>query len=260
MRKRIFRGMCVVALVTAFLISGFVTYFMYKQFYNNMVYDVKTSTKYIALAINKSGTEYLSQINEFDNVNRITLIDSNGKVLYDNNENPENMQNHSDREEFIEASEKGYGESIRYSETLRETTFYNAIKLDDGKILRVANTTKSIYSMIMSYVPYIIFVILIVYIIIVLLAKRLTNKIIDPLNKINLMSPLDNDIYDEMAPLLARLNKQSIQIESQIAELKQKKEEFETITANMSEGLILLDSNENIISINSSGLLSIRYS
>ena len=252
MRRRIFGAMCSVALVTALFISCLVTFFMYKQFYGNMEYDVRNSAQYIALAVNQNGEQYLSEVKKTKATNRITIIQPDGKVIYDNKEKPEVMANHKNRNEFQDALKTGLGEETRFSETLRETTFYSAVLLDNGNVLRVANTTNSVYSMVLNFLPFILLITITVMIGAIVLANLVTKRIVDPINKINLKQPLENEVYDELSPLLSKLHKQNEQIKLQISQLRQKQEEFETITENMREGLILLDKNENIISLNKS--------
>jgi len=226
----------------------------YGKFYDNMKADVKNNAAYIAAAVNMLGTDYLHEINKSDDTSRITLISSDGTVLYDNMEDISAMDNHLNRPEVLSALKKGIGEAVRLSDTMDKQTFYYAVKLDNGTIIRLSKTMSSVYYEVGSLVPYMLVIAVVVFTLAMLIAKRQTKKIVVPINGLDLENPLSNDIYDELSPLLVRIEKQNKQIERQMRELKEKQEEFFAITKNMSEGLIILDNNAHILSINRSAL------
>lgn len=132
--------------------------------------------------------------------NRITLIDTDGTVLYDNQADPATMENHSDREEFQEASTAGAGEATRISDTIAEQTFYYAVKLQNGQVLRVAATTDSVFAAVLAVLPWILGVEVLVAVCTVLFSNFLTKKIVAPINQLDLDHPADNEIYDELSP------------------------------------------------------------
>ena len=186
--------------------------------------------------------------------NRITLIDTDGTVLYDNQADPATMENHSDREEFQEASTAGAGEATRISDTIAEQTFYYAVKLQNGQVLRVAATTDSVFAAVLAVLPWILGVEVLVAVCTVLFSNFLTKKIVAPINRLDLDHPADNEIYDELSPLLGKISRQNEVIAQQMKSLREKQEEFTSITENMSEGFLVLDNNTDILSYNTSAL------
>lgn len=163
------------------------------------------------------------------------------------------MENHSDRSEFKEAIKSGIGESSRLSETLGKKTYYYAILMNDGTVLRISDTTSSIFSDIFSSLPYLILITCIILIIVIFVSRFQTKKIVKPINEINLDSPQSNIAYDELSPLLSRIEKQNRDIHEFIDKLQAKQNEFKTVTQNMSEGLIIIN-RRNILSYNKSAL------
>lgn len=163
------------------------------------------------------------------------------------------MENHSDRSEFKEAIKSGIGESSRLSETLGKKTYYYAILMNDGTVLRISDTTSSIFSDIFNSLPYLILITCIILIIVIFVSRFQTKKIVKPINEINLDSPQSNIAYDELSPLLSRIEKQNRDIHEFIDKLQAKQNEFKTVTQNMSEGLIIIN-RRNILSYNKSAL------
>ena len=160
----------------------------------------------------------------------------------------------TDRPEIIDAVKNGSGESSRLSETFSEQTYYYAVKLTNGTILRMSDTTSSIYHDIFSALPYTVIVIAIIIILAIIVSNNETEKIIKPINELDLDNPSNNLKYDELAPLLRRIEKQNSDIEKYISELKAKQVEFETVTENMSEGLIIINQKSTILSCNKSAV------
>lgn len=223
---------------------------MYQQLVINMEKEVEREAKYLASALSMTGAEYLTGQTIEDADNRITLIDKDGVVLYDSVEDNKTMENHKDRPEVIKAFEKGNGSSMRFSETLRQQTFYYAVLLDDGMVLRVANTTDSILSIILSNMPLLLVLAVSILIVAMLFARWQTKSIIIPINNLNLETPLENDVYEELTPLLHRIENQNRQIEEHLEHLKKKQEEFNAITENMREALIIINKKNNVLSMN----------
>ncbi len=252
MRKKIFKNMCLLALVTILLSSLLVTIGYYANSDARMKSEVREETRFVRGAVELSGQDYLATVE--NTANRITLIDTDGTVLYDNQADPATMENHSDREEFQEASTAGAGEATRISDTIAEQTFYYAVKLQNGQVLRVAATTDSVFAAVLAVLPWILGVEVLVAVCTVLFSNFLTKKIVAPINRLDLDHPADNEIYDELSPLLGKISRQNEVIAQQMKSLREKQEEFTSITENMSEGFLVLDNNTDILSYNTSAL------
>ena len=244
--------MCLLALVTILLSSLLVTIVYYANSDARMKSEVREETRFVRGAVELSGQDYLATVE--NTANRITLIDTDGTVLYDNQADPATMENHSDREEFQEASTAGAGEATRISDTIAEQTFYYAVKLQNGQVLRVAATTDSVFAAVLAVLPWILGVEVLVAVCTVLFSNFLTKKIVAPINRLDLDHPADNEIYDELSPLLGKISRQNEVIAQQIKSLREKQEEFTSITENMSEGFLVLDNNTDILSYNTSAL------
>ena len=252
MRKKIFKNMCLLALVTILLSSLLVTIVYYANSDARMKSEVREETRFVRGAVELSGQDYLATVE--NTANRITLIDTDGTVLYDNQADPATMENHSNREEFQEASTAGAGEATRISDTIAEQTFYYAVKLQNGQVLRVAATTDSVFAAVLAVLPWILGVEVLVAVCTVLFSNFLTKKIVAPINRLDLDHPADNEIYDELSPLLGKISRQNEVIAQQMKSLREKQEEFTAITENMSEGFLVLDNNTDILSYNTSAL------
>ena len=252
MRKKIFRNMCLLALVTILLSSSLVTIVYYATSTSRMRSEVREESRFLRGAVELSGEAYLDTVQ--NTPNRITLIDTDGTVLFDNQADPAAMENHAGRQEVRKAATAGAGEITRMSDTLSQQTFYYAVKLQNGQILRIASTTDSVFAAVLAMLPWILGVAVVVAAITVVFSHFLTKKIVTPINQLDLDHPADNDIYDELSPLLGKINHQNQVIAQQMESLKEKQEEFTSITENMSEGFLVLDKNTDILSYNTSAL------
>ncbi len=201
-----------------------------------------------AAGVESSGMVYFDELN-LDS-SRLTWIAADGSVLYDAQVAQDSMENHADRAEVKEALASGKGSSERYSSTLLEKTVYCAKRLTDGSVLRISISHVTMAVLVLGMLQPICMVLLVALILAFCLASRLSKRIVDPLNSLDLDHPLDNRTYDEIAPLLRRISQQSGQINAQLRQLRQKQDEFDQITASMGEGLVLLDSKGAILSIN----------
>lgn len=183
---------------------------------------------------------------------RITLINPEGTVLFDSDENLDasSMSNHSDRPEFVSALENGYGSSSRVSASLNSITYYYAIKTDDGNVLRVSTTISSIIQMFIKIFPAIVFIVVVVFIICIAMSRRSTRRIIEPINKMS--ESLDNPTYDELVPLAETISSQQKEIRKQVKKLQLEKDKIATLIQNMSEGFILIDMDKNVLMSNHS--------
>jgi PAS/PAC sensor signal transduction histidine kinase len=251
MKKKISITMCLMTAVSVIITAVMISLVIYRKNYNEMKSMIRAEAEYISQAIDTEDINYLESVKNVT-PSRITWIDSNGNVIYDSA--GENLSNHSDRPEIIDAVKNGSGESSRLSETFSEQTFYYAVKLTNGTILRMSDTTSSIYHDIFSALPYTVIVIAIIIILAIIVSNNETEKIIKPINELDLDNPSNNLKYDELAPLLRRIEKQNSDIEKYISELKAKQVEFETVTENMSEGLIIINQKSTILSCNKSAV------
>lgn len=248
MTKRIFRSVCIVAVVVLFASLALVMGVLYDYFSGSQENQLKTQTDLAAQGIEHEGSSYFDGLDSEEL--RITWIDKNGKVLFDNKTDASSMENHLEREEVKQAVENGYGKSSRYSETLTEKSLYSAKKLSDGSVLRLSVSQYSVLTLFLGMLRPVLIIALLAVVLALLLAYRLSKNIVTPLNKLNLDSPLSNKVYEELSPLLKRMDAQQRQLKHQSEELKRKREEFETATENMSEGLIILNEKGVILSIN----------
>ena len=248
MTKKIFRSIMAVAIVVLLASLFISSTFLYSYFNKSQVSQLKEELSLVADNVDKSGTEYF--VNFDSSVFRFTLVDANGKVLYDSQATAEDMENHLEREEIAEALESGHGSSARYSSTLTERTFYEATRLENGNVLRVSVSQVTVGALIIGMLPAICAIVFISVVIALLLSHKMAKSIVKPLNELNLESPTENDAYEELTPILTKINKQRKQITRQMRQLRQKSDEFEQITASMNEGLVLLDKNGMVLSIN----------
>ena len=248
MTKRIFRSVCIVAVVVLFASLALVMGVLSDYFSGSQENQLKTQTDLAAQGIEHEGSSYFDGLDSEEL--RITWIDKNGKVLFDNKTDASSMENHLEREEVRQAVENGYGKSSRYSETLTEKSLYSAKKLSDGSVLRLSVSQYSVLTLFLGMLRPVLIIALLAVVLALLLAYRLSKNIVTPLNKLNLDSPLSNKVYEELSPLLKRMDAQQRQLKHQSEELKRKREEFETATENMSEGLIILNEKGVILSLN----------
>ena len=214
--------------------------------------ELREEANILSYGIEAQGQEYLDRINTD---RRVTLIRRDGTVLYDNEADPSTMENHSNREEVEEAVKSGSGHSIRKSETMTRETIYFAQKLDDGTILRVAVTQDSIWAILAKLIRPAVILFMATVLLSLFLSNMVTKNILSPLNRLDLDHLDNNDVvYDELAPLLNRLQTQQETIRKQLNSAKQRQEEFNLITENMSEGFLVIDKNTDILSWNPSAL------
>lgn len=252
MNKKIFRSSVAVALVVLISSIVLIMSILFQYFENQLQSELESEANYIAYAVENQGIDY---INNFSNSSkRITLISPDGDVLADTSADESGLENHSDRQEVIDALKNGKGTSIRYSKTLAEKTIYYAMKMQDGNILRVSTTQYTVAAILFSIIQPILIVFVIAVAISFALAQKVSKSIIKPINELDLDNPLNNEPYDELAPLLRKISKQKHTIEKQIKEAEHKQEEFRLITENMKEGFIVVDNKRNLLTYNRSAL------
>lgn len=248
MSKKIFRSIIAVAMVVLVSCLFIASSFLYDYFNKSQVTQLKEELSLVATNVDKVGTEYFDNFDS--SVFRFTLVSADGSVLYDSQAKAEDMENHLEREEIAEALENGNGSSARYSSTLTERTFYEATRLQNGNVLRISVSQVTVGALILGMLPAIVAIILISAVVALVLSHKMAKDIVKPLNQLDLENPAENETYEELAPILTKLNKQHKQIARQMQELRQKSDEFEQITASMNEGLVLLDKKGIVLSIN----------
>ena len=248
MTKKIFQSILLVAgcilLASLLIIMGF----LYDYFGGVEENQLRNELSLAAAAVEDGGTDYLSRLTA-DRC-RLTWIAADGSVLYDTRTDAESLENHASRAEVSQALTTGTGESTRYSSTLMEKTMYYAQRLDDGTVLRISISRATVGMIAVGMIQPLLIVLIVALILSGLLARRLSRRIVDPLNSLDLEHPLDNDAYEELSPLLKRIHRQHVEIQTQLRELREKTDEFTQITGSMREGLILLDEHGSILSIN----------
>ena len=203
-----------------------------------------------AVGVEDDGMDYLAALP--DGQRRFTWIAADGSVIYDTKADADSMENHSEREEVKAAFETGAGEIVRYSNTLMQKTMYAARRLDDGTVLRVSVSTATVGALLLGVTQPMLAVLAAALILSAILAKHISRRVVAPLNELDLEHPLDdsNAAYEELAPVLGRINRQRSQINSQLRELRRRTDEFAQVTGSMREGLVLLNEQGYILSMN----------
>ena len=223
---------------------------LYSNFDGQMRKELSKEAAYLAYGVEQQGLDYLKNIK--DKSARITYIDQDGTVLFDNEADVSEMKNHSDRTEFQKAEKYGAGESSRYSDTLSEKTIYYALRLKDGTVLRVSGTQDSVLALVENLIFPLCGLLCLMLILSGIMASAISKRIVKPINELDLESPEENQIYEELSPLLSKIHRQNREIQNQLELAKQQQEEFSLITENMQEGLIVIDKYTMILSANSS--------
>lgn len=250
MKRRIFRNM-VLLVVTAIVFTFLsMSWFLYSNLSEQMQMNVKDECRIMAYAVNTYGEEYIEKAGTRTK-SRVTLIGADGTVKFDSTEEASSMENHSGRPEFEKAVKNGSAQLSRYSDTLRTQTYYYAIRLENGDVLRTATTSDSVFTFIFSGMAGVILLILVILVLTMLFAKRMTRQLVEPMNHLDLEHPMENVAYDELEPLLKRIDQQQIKIREQVDQMKQNQEEYMTITEYMKDGLIVTNQSE-VLSINRS--------
>ena len=247
MTKRIFRSICAVAGVVLLAALVLIMGVLYGYFSDMQQKQLRTELAVAAHAIANEGVQFFDSL-EIEN--RITWISADGTVLYDTDSDAAEMENHLEREEVQEAILNGYGESSRYSTTMTEQLLYSAQRLPDGSVVRLAGSQYTVVVLLLGMLQPIIIIIVIIVVLALVLASRVAKKTVGPLNELDLDQPLSNTGYDELSPLLRRLDSQQRKISEQKKALQHQKDEFAAVTSNMNEGLVLLNRQSHILSIN----------
>ena len=247
MTRKISLSIFIVSLVSIFISMALTVIIFGWINTENTYHSLRCEAELAARSVSMSGEDFFSDIST---VNRITWIDANGVVIADTQADASTLQNHSDREEFIEAKESGEGMSRRYSDTMAMQTVNYALLLDDGSVIRVSENQHTVASTYISMSPYFIIIFVLILFTSGFFARKLSARIVEPINEIDLHSPEISSSYIELSPLLHKIKRQNELIRNQMNDLKSTAEKFQTITQNMSEGIIILDSASRILSYN----------
>lgn len=258
MNKKIFRSslltVCLVLAATIALIMGLLFHFFEKQIQK----ELANEAGFLAHALENEGAGYFDSFDNKNNRlagnNRITWIDENGTVLFDSRADVSELDNHANRDEIKTAMKEGKGMSTRYSKTLTEKTVNYAIRLSDGGILRVSTEQYTVVTILMGMLQPILFIMFVALILTLVLSARVSKAIIEPINKLDLEIPENNDTYEELTPLLRKIADQKETIGEQLADARKKQKEFNLITENMSEGFLVIDADANLLTYNSAAL------
>ena len=248
MIKKIFRStffaLLGVLLVTLFMVVGL----LYGSFTQVQKEQLQTETALAAQGVSLEGQDYFNEL-KMSNI-RITWVDNQGKVLYDNESDAQTMDNHANREEIKEALKDGYGESVRYSKTLTTHSLYSAQRLDNGTVIRLSVTRHSILVLLFRMFQPLALILVLAFFLSLWLSRSIAKSVVGPLNRLDLDHPLENDAYEEISPLLRRIARHQKEVTEREVVIEQRQSEFDTIISKIKEGMILLDNNCRIISIN----------
>lgn len=253
MTKRVFQSIFLCAAVTLILTAVFTTLFQYRTTRENLQTQIEEEATYISEAFDTVESDARASL--FDRIgkisqNRITWISEGGEVLYDNRADADNMDNHLSRPEVSEAASDGAGESERDSATRKTETLYYALRLSDGSLLRIAAESASLWGVLASTYSPLLLIAAVVLLLAGLIAFVLTRAIVRPFNTLDLKHPLENKTYDELSPLLRRLDKQNQESHEQVRLLTARQEEFDLITSGMQEGLVIFSKDGTVLSAN----------
>ena len=248
MTSKIFRSTVFVAAIVLLLSLMCIMGCLYGYVDDMQVTQLRDELHMAAVGTEQGGVEFLKAVNS-DHY-RLTWVTEDGHVVYDTAADERQMTNHADREEILEALETGKGSASRHSDTLLERTVYEAIRLTDGSVLRISVSQKTMLVLVLGMLHPVCMVALCAIVLSLLLSHRMSRKIMEPLNALDLDHPLENDTYPELSPLLRKLNQQYQQIDQQKRKLQRMTDEFEQVTSCMQEGLVVLDKETHIRSIN----------
>lgn len=256
MTNKIMKSIMLVSGAAVLITITFVTMLMNSFSRDKTTDALRQDAEIIASAIEISGGEYLDET-EFEDALRVTWISESGKVLFDSQEDPSSLDDHSDRTEVKEAFEKGEGDSSRYSDTIMNTTINHALRLSDGSVIRVSGIHRSLFAQVMNMLGTIIVIFVSAELLSAVAAVLISKSIVRPINDIDLDAPNKAAGYRELEPLLDKLRIQNARVGRQMDELRTNKEQFDLIMGSMSEGIIIADQKLNVVAYNTAaaGLL-----
>ncbi|MCJ7844335.1 MAG: ATP-binding protein [Blautia sp.] len=237
MKQRILNHVGIMVVLSVILTFIAASAVMYGKYNHYMKQDVRNEAEYIRYAVENTGKEYLNKTTGDLTTSRITLAKPDGTILYDSEKDASDLENHKDRPEIIEAMKEGTGEVVRFSQTLSKQTFYYAVKLNGGNILRVAKTTDSVLSTMLSSFTLLGLLLIAILALAFFVVEKQTRRLIAPINELDLEHPLEHVAYEELRPLLNRVDEQNVQIAKQVEELKQAEMVRREFSANVSHEL-----------------------
>ena len=252
MTRKIFQSMIAVVVSVLLLSLALITGVLYEHFESAMLDQMRTTASFVEQGVKEDGMKYLDEMSSSQC--RITWIEADGTVKFDNRSDPSTMENHADRAEVKEALENESGTSIRRSSTLSEHTLYYAKRMQDGTVLRLAMSQRSVLFLMGGMISPVVFIFLAACALAGVLSYRVSKKIVKPLGSIDLQHPEQVETYDELSPFLQRIAAQNREIRSQMEEIRKQQQELSMITENMSEGLFVVDRNYQILSYNRSAV------
>ncbi len=251
MINRIFRMIFLLAICAAIAASGFIMLTLYRTYTDQLETTLKTEASYLLYAMARE-TDEAGYFSGFYSDHRITLVAPDGSVLFDSTADETKMENHLNRPEIQAALKSGTGETHRFSDTLAQETLYFAVKTDDGNVLRLSSSQASVWGLLLQMLPVLLVILLGVGVLSLIIARMMAKRIVSPINTLNLDQPLENDVYDELGPLLSRMERQREELARRMQELTENRREFAAVTAHMREGMVLLNGSGDILSINES--------
>ena len=252
MKRKINLSISLLTIAVLFLSSALVLSGSYERFHAQVKEQLRSEARLLAQSLNNADDD-VAFLQTFDAAGigiRFTLINADGLVLYDSDVSHTTMDNHADRPEIQLARDNGFGEATRLSDTLGNEQFYYTQRLDNGSFLRLSNETSSIYQTYIEIIPLLIRLLILLVVVALLVSAKLTKNIVAPINEIDFVHPESSVIYDELSPFITHISEQNAQIMHQVEEITQQKNRIDAITENMNEGLVILDKNALILSLN----------
>ena len=236
MKKKIFTSMFLIAVITAVFTTLLTTVVVFTDSSKEMHAATKMEAHYVIEAYYELGHVHLQGFADVTE-SRVTIIAPDGEVIFDSSADINEMNNHGERPEVLEAFRYGEGEHTRYSGTLSEETYYYAVLLEDGNIIRISNKTGTIYSALISTIPWMLGIAAVAVVVAAVFSNRQTRVIVEPINAIDLDDPDKRPNYSELDPLIQRLKYQRSQINEQFAVLERQNNMRREFTANVSHEL-----------------------
>lgn len=252
MNKKIFRSSFLTAFLVLIASIVLIMGILFELFEGQIQKEIASEAEYLSLAVENQGAIFLKSLKNNDN--RITLVNADGSVLFDNQTDAAALDNHAEREEIKQAMETGIGMSTRYSDTLTEKTLYYAVRLSDNSVLRVSTNQYTVVTILLGLLRPITLIVLAALILTAVLSSMVSNAILKPINKLDLEYPERNETYEELTPLLKKIYEQKRTISKQLVEAKKRQNEFNLITENMNEGFLVIDRDTNILTHNITAL------
>lgn len=209
MRNKIQRSMILIVTLAILVSYMIMTVVIYRQTFDIIQSELEQEAAYIRTAIEISGEQYIQDMDEVRKDTRVTWISADGEVLYDMMEGKEELDNHGMRKEIQEAQKTGTGRDIRISDTMRKEMLYYAVQLEDGTILRVAKSMDTVWNTALRVLPYMLFIGIGMAVLSWIFTRYQVIRLIHPINMLDLEKPLENDVYEELSPLLERIDKQN---------------------------------------------------